>query len=395
MLIGLVGKPSSGKSTLFNALTMQNVPMASYPFTTIQPNLGAGYVRVDCADKFFNVQCNPRTGYCVNHVRFVSVEIMDVAGLVPGASEGKGMGNAFLNDLRNADILIQVVDASGRTNEEGEAAQPGTYNPCTEIEFLEKELDLWFLSVIKKNFERFSKLPAKGKSEMVRLVSQYLAGISIKEHQVEECGSKLGLLEKQIREWTEAELLEFSSMLRKKSKPIMIAANKADIPEAGNYIEEMKQKFPQLEIVECSAISELTLKKAAKDGKISYNAGDGTYSEKEGLSEEQKKGLGYIKTNVLEKFGSTGVQKMLEKAVFEKLNYIAIFPGGTKKLTDSEGRVLPDCFLMPPGTTALDFAFRLHTDIGNGFIRAINVKSRQMIGKEHVLQSGDVVEIVF
>ena len=90
----------------------------------------------------------------------------------------------------------------------------------------------------------------------------------------------------------------------------------------------------------------------------------------------------------------TGVQHTINAAVFDILKYIPIFPGGVNKLTDSEGRVLPDCFLLPKNSTALDFAFKIHTDLGNKFIRAIDVKSKMTIGKEHLLKPGDVVEIV-
>jgi ribosome-binding ATPase YchF (GTP1/OBG family) len=100
MLIGLVGKPSVGKSTFFKAATLAEVPIASYPFTTIKANHGIGYVKVECIDREFNTQCNPSHGFCINHWRFVPVELMDVAGLVPGASEGKGLGNQFLDDFR-------------------------------------------------------------------------------------------------------------------------------------------------------------------------------------------------------------------------------------------------------------------------------------------------------
>ena len=152
MLIGFVGKPSSGKSTIFAAATLIDVARASYPFTTIEPNRGMGFVRVECVDKEFNVQCNPRSGFCVNHTRFVPVELLDVAGLVPGAHEGKGLGNKFLDDLRQADVLIHVVDASGSTNEKGEAVESGSHDPSKDVKFLEEELELWMLGILENNW---------------------------------------------------------------------------------------------------------------------------------------------------------------------------------------------------------------------------------------------------
>ena len=149
MLIGLVGKPSVGKSTFFKAATLAEVEIASYPFTTIKANHGVGYVRVDCIDKEFVLngkpaQCNPRTGFCINHQRFVPVDLMDVAGLVEGASEGKGLGNQFLDDLRGADVFIHIVDVSGTTDKEGKILPEGeNHNPCEDVLFSEKELDKW------------------------------------------------------------------------------------------------------------------------------------------------------------------------------------------------------------------------------------------------------------
>ncbi len=85
---------------------------------------------------------------------------------------------------------------------------------------------------------------------------------------------------------------------------------------------------------------------------------------------------------------------MLDKAVFDLLGYLAIYPGGVSKLEDSEGRCLPDCFLMPAGSTALDFAYRLHTDFGKKFICAKDVKTKKTVGKDYLLKHRDVIEIV-
>ncbi|MFH1588409.1 MAG: redox-regulated ATPase YchF [Candidatus Diapherotrites archaeon] len=395
MLIGLVGKPSSGKSTFFNACTLMNVPMASHPFTTIKPNHGIGFVRVDCVDKEFGIQCTPRTGYCKNGTRFVPVELIDVAGLVPGASEGKGMGNQFLTDLSRADLLIHVVDASGSANEKGEIVEEGTYNPINDVKFLEKEIDAWFSGIVKKNLGKSTRIPTESKTKLIELISQNLSGIGAKQENIEKTINELKLGEKKLNQWTEEDIEDFSKTLRRNSLPIIIAANKCDKGKAKENIEEMKKEFPETLIVPCSAIAELALKKAAKDEAIDYSPGANEFKELKELNEEQRKGLDYIKENVLQKFGSTGVQELLDKAVFEFLNYIAVFPGGTKGFIDSQGRIMPDCLLLKNHSTALDFAFKLHTDMGKGFIKAINVRTRQAVGREHELKNRDVIEIVF
>jgi hypothetical protein len=394
MQIGIVGKPSSGKSSFFSAATLVDVAIANYPFTTIEPNKGIGFVRVECVDKEFNVKCNPRTGFCENGIRFVPVELIDVAGLVPGAHEGKGKGNQFLSDLAQADVLVHVVDASGSTNSEGEPVALGSHNPSEDVKFLEEEIDLWFFGVLEKNWKKFYKVPLDAKLKILEVLSQNLSGIGAKTINIETVLQKTGLLEKKFDNWSEEDKHAFARELRLASKPIVIAANKCDLPNASENVERMKKEFPHLLIIACSAISELTLKKAAKEKKIKYLPGEKSFEVLAELDERQKKGLNYIQKNVLEKFESTGIQEVLEKAVFELLGYIAVFPGGVKGLTDSFGRVLPDCWLLPKGSTALDFAFTIHTDIGKNFIRAVDVKTKQMIGKEHELKHRDVIEII-
>ncbi len=396
MLIGVVGKPSCGKSTFFKASTLAEVEIALHPFTTINSNHGIGYVKIDCVDSFFNKQCNPRFGYCIDHKRFVPVEMMDVAGLVPGASEGKGMGNAFLDELRQADVLIHVVDISGSTNENGEPVEPLSYNPEKDVEFLENEIDTWFYNILSKSWEKFVRQVKQDKSEIDKAIAKQLSGLKVEEDHVNLAIKKLNLDKENPGSWSDEDVRNLLKELRKSSKPLIIAANKIDVPGAEKNLENLRKKFPDCMIVPCSAESELALKEAHKNNLIKYVPGENDFEilDENSLSEKQKTALSFIKENILKKYKSTGVQDVLNKAVFDLLKYIAIYPGGVNKLEDSDGNVLPDVFLLKEGSTALDFAYRIHTDFGKNFIRAIDVKTKKTIGKDHVLNNGDVVEII-
>jgi ribosome-binding ATPase YchF (GTP1/OBG family) len=392
MLIGLVGKPSVGKSTFFKAATLAEVEIASYPFTTIKPNHGVGYVKVDCIDKEFNAQCHPNHGFCINHKRFVPIDLMDVAGLVKGASEGKGLGNQFLDDLRGADIFIHIVDVSGTTDAEGK--QTENYNPLNDIELLEDELNKWFCNILMKAWKVFARTAEIAKVKFSEAVAKQFSGLKVKEEQVKDVLRRVNLPEK-ASNWNEEELMKFASELRKESKPMIIAANKVDMERGEENYKNIKEKFKEYLVIPCSADSELALRQAAKAGLIHYIPGDREFSILKDLNEKQKSALEKIKQNVLDKFEfGTGIQQVLNSAVFDFLKYIAIFPASANKLADSKGNILPDCFLMPPGTTALDFAYYLHTDFGKNFIKAIDARSKMAWGKEHKLKHRDGLEII-
>jgi len=395
MLIGLIGKPSVGKSTFFKAATLAEVEIASYPFTTIKPNRGVGYVKVDCIDKDFGVQCQPAHGFCINHNRFVPIELLDVAGLVPGASEGKGLGNQFLDDLREADVFIHIIDVSGKTDEEGKELSEGeNYDVSRDIEFLNKELDNWYYNIFMKVWKSFTKKAESEHANFAKAIVKQFSGLKVNEEQVKSAIRKNSLPEKTTN-WNEEQIKSFTSSLRAESKPMIIAANKVDMPSGRENYEKLKQKFPDIIIIPCSADSELALREAAKANLIDYIPGEKTFEEKQGLNDSQKKALDKIKTDVLDKFEfGTGVQEILNKAVFELLGYLAIFPAGATKLKDSKGRTLPDCFLLPPNSTALDFAYFLHTDFGKNFIRAIDAKSKKTLGKDYKLKNRDALEII-
>ncbi|MBI4151237.1 redox-regulated ATPase YchF [Candidatus Woesearchaeota archaeon] len=394
MLIGVVGKANVGKSTFFKSITLADILIANYPFATIDPNKGFAFVRIDCVDKEFNQQCNPRFGSCVNHQRFVPVEVMDVAGLVPGAHLGKGMGLTFLDDLRQADAFVHVVDMAGSTNEKGEPVEPGSYDPAHDIRFLEIELDMWVYGIITKGWEKLSRALQQEKGAVVKALAKQLSGLNISEGLVESLVKQLKLDPLLPAAWTEEQIKELAVVIRKKSKPMVIAANKMDLPTAKANVERMKKLFPDLIIIPVSAEAELTLRQASKAGLIDYLPGDKTFTLKGNVNPKQKEALDYIHKTVLDVWGSTGVQQTLNTAVFDLLHFMAIFPGGVNRLADKDGNILPDCFLLPPGSTAYDFAAKIHTDLATHFVAAMDVKTKRKIGRETLLKHRDVVEIL-
>jgi ribosome-binding ATPase len=395
MLIGVVGKANVGKSTFFKSLTLADIEIANYPFATIDPNKGVGFVKIECVCKEFDKQCNPREGYCTGKYRFLAVDVIDVAGLVPGAHEGKGMGNQFLDDLRQANCLIHVIDCSGSTNEKGESVTPGSYNPENDVLFLEVELDMWYLGILKKGWEKLARQIQQEHLDTNKVLAKQLSGLGVNEEMIKESLRKLNYNLEKPTFWTEEELSKLASHLRKLTKPMVIVANKVDTETGKKNYELLKQKFSDRLIIPCSAESELVLRQASKANLIEYIPGENNFKiiSPEKLNEKQLKALDFIQKNVLDVYGSTGVINSLNSAVFDLLEYMAIFPGGVGKMEDQYGNVLPDCFLMPKNSTALDFAYRLHTDLGNGFIKAIDVKTKRIVGKDHKLKHRDVIEI--
>jgi len=381
MIIGICGKTNVGKSSFFKAATMIDVEIANRRFVTINPNVGIGYVIVDCVCKEFGVKCNPKNSICKNGKRFIPIKLVDVAGLIPGAHEGRGLGNKFLDDLRQASAFIHIVDASGLTDAEGNPTQG--YDPSFDVEFVKEEIDLWFVDVVKRALGKIGK--AQSKAELIKMLAEQLSGLEVKKEQIEAVLEKVWI----------SDVENFARTIRKISKPMLIAANKIDLEQAQKNFEILKEKFKDLIIVPTSADYEIALKKAAEAGLIDYLPGnDFQILDKSKLSEQQLKALEKIKA-LIEKYGSTGVQDCLNKAVFELLGYIVVYPvEDENKLCDKNGNILPDAFLMPKGSTALDLAFKIHTEIGEKFVAAIDARTKKRLSKEYVLKNNDVIRIM-
>ncbi len=391
MIIGLVGKPSSGKSTFFKAATLAEVAIAPYPFTTIEKNEGVAYIKTECVEADFKVKCQPKFGYCLNGIRFIPSKLIDVAGLVPGAHAGKGRGNQFLDDLREADILIHIVDASGKTNAEGNPAED--YNVLEEVRFLQDEIDLWLYGMLEKKWATFSRKVAQ-EGKLADELTKQLSGLKVKEEAVVRVMKVLNLSESVLK-WKKEDVLSFARGIRKESKPIIIAANKADTKTAEANIKKMKEAFPETLIIPCSSESELALREAAKHGLIDYVPGDAEFKIKGELSEQQQKALSFVEENILKKYGNTGVQQCLNAAIFDFLGMVVAYPvDNESKLADKYGKVLPDAFLMPRGATALDFAEKIHTDFVKTFAGAIDVRTHKRLAREYKIKDKDILKII-
>ena len=310
--------------------------------------------------------------------------------MVPEAHKGKGRGNEFLNDLREADLLIHVLDASGRTDAQGNPAE--NYDVCEDVRFLQNEINMWISGILEKNWAGLSK---KSKTSSLSLeLAEQLSGLKIKQDDIKHIIKELGL-DENGEAWTKEQILEFAKEIRKKSKPIIIAANKADRKEAGENIEKLKKEFPDNLIIPCSAESELALREAGKDKLINYVPGDKDFEIIGSLNEQQKKALEIIKKEVLEVYDSSGVQNCLNQAVFNFLKYITVFPVENEHhFSDKKENILPDAYLLPFGASALDLAYAVHTDIGESFVSGIDARTGKKIGKDSELKDRDIVKIM-
>lgn len=386
MLLGVVGKSNVGKSTFFSAATLVDAEISNRIFTTIEPNKGVSYVRVPCPCRMLGVECNPRNSKCVSGVRFVPVKLVDIAGLVPGAHEGKGLGNQFLSDIMEANALIHVVDMAGATDESGNPVPPGTRDPKEDIKFLEEEIDYWILGIIRKNLATLSKRMEATKEKFSEVIYKQLSGLGIKMSEVEDALNRTGVTPHS----DDYDFLKFIAALRSRAKPIVLAANKMDITESEKNFHRIKDLGFSLH--PCSAEYELVLRRANEHGIVEYNPGDKDFRVIR-ASPKQEEVLEKVR-KFMKVHSGTGVQKIIDTAVFDTLEMIVVYPVENEhKFSDKKGNVLPDALLMKKGATAHDLAYAVHEDIGKNFIAAMDARSKRNVSANYELKNGDVISI--
>jgi ribosome-binding ATPase len=393
MIIGLIGKANVGKSTFFNAATDLAVPVANYPFTTIEPNVGVAYARTKCVCREFGVQDNPVHSVCIDGNRFIPIKLVDVAGLVPGAHAGKGLGNKFLDDARQANALIHIIDASGSTDNNGRPIRAGTGDPVFDIQFVEEEFVLWLESIIGRDWGKTAREAESQGQKLEQLLAKRLSGLGINEQTITNAVQASDLASKKSVAWTHDDILRFCKVLRTRAKPFVIAANKADLPAADDNIKKMKAGG--LELIPCASEAEALLRKASKKGILHYLPGDVSFEVKSevALSAPQLKALDIVKT-FMQKYGSTGVQEAINIVCFKLLRMVAVYPVEDEfKLTDKKGNILPDVWLLPEGSTAKNLAGAIHADLAKGFLYAVDARTKQRIAANHQLKNGDVIKI--
>jgi ribosome-binding ATPase YchF (GTP1/OBG family) len=382
--LALAGKPNCGKSTFFKAATLANVEIANYPFTTIDANHGVAYVRTPCVCRELGVTC----GSCRDGIRFVPVGLIDVAGLVPEAHKGRGLGNQFLDHLRQADAILHLLDASGSTDTEGNPVGTGTHDPSGDIEFLEHEMSMWLYGILGKHWTKIQRQAQAKTSSLDHAIADLIAGLGITFEQVRAVELETGL---DLARAGEPDLVRFCRRLLSLAKPMMLVGNRVDeAPDA--LLEGLRNRGVRF----ATAAGELALRNAASAGLVQYLPGDPAFSvlKPEALNPAQKAGLGRI-AGVMQKFGGTGVQEALNQAVFSLLDLIVVYPVEDEhKYSDGKGRVLPDAFLMKKGSTPRDLAFRVHTDIGQGFLYAVDARTKMRVKDTHQLKDRDIIKIV-
>lgn len=370
-IIGLVGKPSAGKSTTLNALTDANAKVGAFPFTTIDPNKATGYLEIECKCRQYGVLdlCKPTYGYCKEGKRGVPIMLLDVAGLVPNAHLGRGLGNKFLSDLTEADCLIHIVDVSGTTDAEGKATRG--YDPLKDIEWLQDEIFRWILGNLKDKWPSIVRRHVATKLSTVETLRQQLGGYYANRQIITKALDLVPELP-DLKDWDDEMLENVVRCFMEVKFPTILALNKMDHPDSDKNVSKIMLKYPNTKTVLTSSISEVLLKRLVNQNYIKYESGTEFIDTKQDLPDSDLKPLDEklaarledIRDLVLYRFGSTGTLQLLEAAV-DVLDLIPVYTvRNIHNFTGLSGpEVFRNCVLIKRGTTVISIARKIMGDV--------------------------------
>lgn len=357
---GIVGLPNVGKSTIFNALTSAGAESANYPFCTIDPNVGIVQVPDPRMDQLSAI-VNPQK------IQPTTIEFVDIAGLVKGASSGEGLGNQFLGHIRSTDAIVHVVRCF---DDENVVHVNGRVSPADDIEVINTELALADLDTVDKKIQRAEKMARSGDKKAKEEVDFYLRVKAL----LEQVKKIKGVAE------NEDERLWLRELHLLSDKPVLYVANVAEDDLEGNHPNVAKVR----EIADAEGAKVVTIC-GQLEAEISELAGE----EKQAFLQDM--GL-----------AEAGLDRLIRSG-YELLGLITYFTAGVKEVR---------AWTIVNGTKAPQAAGVIHTDFEKGFIRAEVIAFNDFItcngeagakekglmrleGKEYVVKDGDVMHFRF